>query len=138
MTRQGTTSSGTIGTPVGTPKRISPELRAAVWGRDEGICGICHEPADPLEWNADHIVPFFLGGPTVVHNLRVTHPRCNRSRSRKMTDAELIDAADEWTANEFAIDAPTFEAFYAAHIDRPAVTDGVWTCDCEMCQRLRG
>lgn len=94
-------------------KAIPPAMRTAVWERDQGICGICHEPVDPLEWNADHILPWVLGGETVVHNLRVTHPRCNRKRPTplRMTDEQIQEACEDWTENELAGVWMTFEEF---------------------------
>jgi len=89
-----------------TPKKrpVPPKLRIEVWDRDKGICGLCHEPADPLDWAADHIVPEALGGPTIAHNLRVSHPLCNwrRPKPALMTEEDIEDAAMDWTANEMA------------------------------------
>ena len=96
--------------------------RQAVWDRDGGACGICGDPADPAEWNLDHIVPVALGGPTVQDNLRVSHPRCNRRRPipTRMTDEEIYAAATEWTANEFDLDQyPTITDWIEAHARRP-------------------
>lgn len=160
MTRHETTGTDSIGVPVGarkwTPDQVSAwiqtgatpprqkrgvprPLRIAVWHRDDGICAICGEPADPLDWTADHIVPEALDGPTVIHNLRVTHPRCNRQRPvpYKMTDEEIADACAEWTSNQMVAALPDFDAFYAAHRDAPAFVAGEWTCRCPMCETWR-
>ena len=83
--------------------RIAPAIREELWRRDGGICQMCGEHVLEDDWNADHIVPKWLGGPDVIDNLRVTHPLCNRQRTPpwRMTDDEIEAAASEWTANEF-------------------------------------
>lgn len=51
--------------------------RQVVWERDEGICGICHLPADRADFHVDHVIPLSKGGPHTYENVQVGHPHCN-------------------------------------------------------------
>lgn len=51
--------------------------RQRVWERDEGICGICGDPADYLDFHVDHKLPLFRGGEHSYLNVQVAHPLCN-------------------------------------------------------------
>lgn len=55
--------------------------REEVWARDEGICGICHEDADPANWHLDHIKPVSKGGLHCYANVQVSHPLCNLQKA---------------------------------------------------------
>lgn len=57
--------------------------RSVVWRRDEGVCGICGKPADPLDFHVDHVVPLALGGAHSYANVQVAHPFCNRSKGAR-------------------------------------------------------
>jgi 5-methylcytosine-specific restriction endonuclease McrA len=54
-----------------------PIRRAIVWARDNGICHLCNEPAEPLNWHMDHVIPISRGGPHLYGNVAVSHPACN-------------------------------------------------------------
>jgi 5-methylcytosine-specific restriction endonuclease McrA len=63
--------------------------RQVVWIRDKGICYLCQQPADPDNWNLEHIIP--LGpGPHSYTNVAVAHPTCNQ---RKATMDRVVLAA---------------------------------------------
>lgn len=62
--------------------------RAIIWERDNGICGICLEPADPHNWHLDHIIPLSRGGEHSYVNTRVSHPPCNTWKTNRL-DSEL-------------------------------------------------
>lgn len=55
-----------------------------IWERDKGICGICNEPADPMDWHLDHVIPLSKGGQHTLANVQVSHPKCNLSKKDKM------------------------------------------------------
>jgi hypothetical protein len=57
--------------------------RAQVWERDQGVCGICGEQADPDQWEVDHIVPLAAGGKHILSNVQVAHPACNASKGAR-------------------------------------------------------
>ena len=49
--------------------------------RDRGRCGICGTPVVRREMSVDHILPLSKGGEHSYANTRLTHLRCNISRS---------------------------------------------------------
>lgn len=59
----------------------------AVWERDEGVCGICGEPADSLDWHLDHVIPIARGGEHSMANVQVAHPICNRRKGARLSVA---------------------------------------------------
>lgn len=88
-------------------------LRQAVFDRDEGLCrverwgedgapSLCMQPVDPDNWEMDHILPVLAGGPSVIDNLRVAHPMCNRRRKRVHSEDEILELCGMWTQNELA------------------------------------
>lgn len=61
--------------------------RRIIKGR-RGPCAICGRPIDyslpylhPLEFVADHIIPFAKGGPDTLENKQAAHRSCNRDKS---------------------------------------------------------
>lgn len=57
--------------------------RLDVWARDNGVCGICGQSADPASWHVDHIVPIARGGIHAMSNVQVSHPTCNRRKGTR-------------------------------------------------------
>lgn len=51
-----------------------------IYRRDEGRCGICHEPVGLEEFQIDHIIPISKGGPHLLENLQIAHGRCNSEK----------------------------------------------------------
>lgn len=64
-------------------EKVSPQI---VWERDEGVCGICGEAADPSDWHLDHTVPLSRGGEHSYANVQVSHPLCNRRKKDKLPE----------------------------------------------------
>lgn len=58
--------------------------RDVVWDRDGGICHLCDEPADPIDWHLEHIVPLIAGGEHSYANTAVSHPDCNRAKGARV------------------------------------------------------
>lgn len=56
---------------------VEKVYKSRVFKRDDGICGICGEPVDPLRWHLDHVIPFARGGEHSYANTQVSHPACN-------------------------------------------------------------
>lgn len=56
---------------------VEKVYKSKVWKRDAGICGICHDPADPADWHLDHVIPLARGGEHSYANTQVSHPACN-------------------------------------------------------------
>jgi 5-methylcytosine-specific restriction endonuclease McrA len=55
-----------------------------VFDRDQGMCGICSEPVDPMsQWEIDHVIPILRGGLHAYANVQLAHRRCNRSKGAK-------------------------------------------------------
>lgn len=48
--------------------------------RDDGLCGICRQDVDPLNFHVDHIIPLAAGGVHAYHNVQPSHPSCNASK----------------------------------------------------------
>jgi 5-methylcytosine-specific restriction endonuclease McrA len=71
----------------------TPNLRARIYYRDKGICGICKKLIDlrleypnPYSMSIDHIVPVSQGGTNNQFNLQPAHLVCNSSRGNKPLD----------------------------------------------------
>jgi 5-methylcytosine-specific restriction endonuclease McrA len=60
---------------------VDPQV---VWDRDQGICGICKDPADHDRFDIDHIVPISKGGEHSYVNAQLAHPSCNYRKSDKV------------------------------------------------------
>lgn len=69
--------------PHGSRPRIADNMRSKICERDGFICHICGAPVDPDDVHLDHVKPFSRGGETTFDNLRVSHSRCNLSKSNK-------------------------------------------------------
>jgi hypothetical protein len=54
-----------------------------VMERDDGVCGICGEDVDPLDYTLDHRVPFARGGRHNYANVQLAHHACNSRKSAK-------------------------------------------------------
>ena len=65
---------------------VSSSLRARLWLRDAGLCGICGEPADEAGFHIDHVLPVALGGSNDEANLQVSHPACNLAKGAGLID----------------------------------------------------
>ncbi len=61
------------------PKRLFDEAQKDdLFRRAGGICGVCVQPVDPSEAEADHYpVAWRDGGPTTAENARLVHKRCH-------------------------------------------------------------
>tara|TARA_X000000950_G_C13838492_1_gene629170 strand:- start:563 stop:1534 length:972 start_codon:yes stop_codon:yes gene_type:complete len=62
-------------------RRISQEVKDAVWNRDKGKCVECGSNKK-LEF--DHIIPFSKGGSNTYRNLQLLCENCNRTKSDKI------------------------------------------------------
>ncbi len=60
-----------------------PELRAELYARDHGICGLCDGRVHPSEFQLDHKHPRARGGEHTRANLHTAHPLCNQSKGAK-------------------------------------------------------
>ena len=66
------------------------------------VCAICGKPVDkslkyphPLSATVDHIIPIARGGhPSSIDNLQLAHFTCNRQKSDKLADANVIKATE--------------------------------------------
>ena len=70
--------------PEGGRNGLSAETRAAVIRRDGYVCQICRDLVKTWDVHIDHIIPYSLGGPDSLSNLRVTHSRCNMRRGARL------------------------------------------------------
>jgi 5-methylcytosine-specific restriction endonuclease McrA len=72
---------------------VEKVYRSKVFRRDAGICGICHEAVDPLNWHLDHIQPLARGGEHSYANTQVAHPACNQRKSASWEPVKPLLAA---------------------------------------------
>jgi len=70
-----------IRNPSETREDITPALRYEVLTRDEFTCQTCGRKPPDVELEVDHVVPWALGGPTVLGNLRTLCAKCNAGKS---------------------------------------------------------
>lgn len=62
---------------------FTPEQRAIIFRRDEGVCQECGKKCTEDNYHADHIVPYSKGGATQIANGRVLCPECNLKKNNK-------------------------------------------------------
>ncbi len=62
-------------------RKISQQVRQAVWIRDGGICRECNAD-DYLEY--DHVIPVSKGGDCTVRNIQLLCRRCNGSKGNRI------------------------------------------------------
>lgn len=70
-------------------------FRRKLFDRDNGTCGICGLPVIPTAFDLDHVIQLAEGGPDHWDNLRVTHPRCNRTRPKFRTAVEWLGIPED-------------------------------------------
>jgi 5-methylcytosine-specific restriction endonuclease McrA len=63
---------------------IETVIRAVVFDRDGGLCGLCGEPVDPTRYDLDHIVPLKHGGEHSYANVQLAHPVCNMRKGIRL------------------------------------------------------
>ncbi len=63
-------------------------IRAAVLGRDKGVCTIQAKGCTQRATHVDHIVPREMGGTDGLDNLRAACEHCNLSRKRARVEPE--------------------------------------------------
>ena len=54
--------------------------------RADGVCGICGEDVDPMEFHVDHIIPLARGGEHSYANVQPAHPFCNVSKGARLPE----------------------------------------------------
>jgi 5-methylcytosine-specific restriction endonuclease McrA len=62
-------------------RKIQPEVKIAVWQRDQGKCVEC-SASSYLEF--DHVIPFSKGGANTVNNIQLLCRRCNLQKSDRI------------------------------------------------------
>ena len=72
-------------------RTISPEVKIAVWRRDQGQCVECASQ-ERLEF--DHIIPFSLGGSNTERNIQLLCETCNRAKGAHLGFGKKRPAAD--------------------------------------------
>jgi hypothetical protein len=87
--------------------------RLVLWEQQNGLCAICREPVDleidtagkdPLRGSLDHITTRASGGKDGLHNLQLTHYKCNEARGHltALATAAEGDDGDPYTVTEEA------------------------------------
>jgi 5-methylcytosine-specific restriction endonuclease McrA len=54
--------------------------RMALYEQQNGMCWLCKTHTPIESFTLDHVIPLAKGGLHAASNLRVAHPRCNRSK----------------------------------------------------------
>lgn len=67
-------------------RTISRETMLRVVRRDNYICQKCKHPVREDELEFDHLIPYSKGGSSDENNIRLTHKKCNRSKSARIPD----------------------------------------------------
>lgn len=73
-----------------TPRGFNSGQRVALYLKANGCCQICGCVLNPVDWHADHITPFALGGPTEMWNGQALCPSCNLSKSMKIDLSSIL------------------------------------------------
>lgn len=71
------------------------------------VCGICGKPVDfslkyphPLAPCVDHIIPIAKGGhPSDMDNLQLAHWTCNRQKSDKLVERNIVKQEEQAVSN---------------------------------------
>ena len=75
--------------------------------KTQNVCGICGNPVDkklkfpePLSPVVDHIIPIAKGGhPSSIDNLQLTHFHCNRQKSDKLFNNQVVGMVKDVIGN---------------------------------------
>lgn len=73
----------------------------------QSVCGICGKPVDmdlkfphPLSKCIDHIIPIAKGGhPSALENLQLAHMCCNRRKSDKIVQKQILTTQVDTISN---------------------------------------
>lgn len=63
-------------------------MRKRMWEKTGGYCSYCHRPL-PTNWEVDHVVPRFQGGPDRVVNKLPCCYRCNVEKGGGLPRVQL-------------------------------------------------
>lgn len=72
--------------------RIPKSLRKAVIESSQGRCAYCHNPENLMgvTFEVDHITPRSTKGKTVIENLCLTCPTCNRHKANRVSAVDPV------------------------------------------------
>lgn len=56
----------------------------------DGVCGICGEDVDPLDFHVDHIIPLARGGEHSYDNTQPACPPCNLRKGAKLIEEDEL------------------------------------------------
>lgn len=94
----------------GTQRRQFESHKKKIYATQKN-CGICGKPVDfkqkfphPLSPCIDHIIPVSRGGhPSAMENLQLAHMCCNRQKSDKLVEKQILDAEVELISNRVVL-----------------------------------
>ncbi len=72
-------------------RRLSYREVIAIYMRDGGLCGICHQPVDPESATIDHVMPRARGGSDHIGNMQLAHGRCNSAKWATLPAITITD-----------------------------------------------
>ena len=68
------------------PATVPHINRLVVLEFQDGVCGICGEDVDPLDYELDHRIPFSADGEHSFDNVFVAHRECNQRKHASVPD----------------------------------------------------
>jgi hypothetical protein len=94
-------------------RRIPRPVQFRVLKRDNQICRKCTQPIADEDINFDHIIPWSKGGPTEESNIQLLCGKCNKEKSNRFENDNLISSFREHVVEPISSEILEFLLFMA-------------------------